>query len=175
MPRGIPNNKRQRSAADLTESQALSQGLTTEDTRDPNAGKRPPRVPLNNSLNLKVPGYEFDNDRFHYRFFTENVKRPTRINDAKAAYWEACTDNEGNPIVRNNGNGGKTHLMRLPMQFWREDLAAKKAKVNATLGEQTKLGKNEYAPTEKDREGGESSMVSRTESRSISHPGDIAR
>lgn len=166
---------RQRSAADMTESQALSQGLTSENARNPNAGKRPPRVPLQNSLNLKVPGYEFDWDNFQYRFFSENPKRPTRIMDAKAAYWETCVDHENNPIIRNNGSGGKTHLMRLPIEYWEEDLQAKRQKVNATLGEQTKLGKNEYAPTENRPEGGTSSMVRQTESRTIDHPGDIGR
>lgn len=178
MPRGQTNKStpaRQRSAADMTESQALSQGITSENPRDPNSGKRPPRVPLQNSLNLKVPGYEFDWDNYQYRFFSESVKRPTRIQDAKAAYWEPCTDHENNPIIRNNGSGGKTHLMRLPKEYWEEDLAAKREKVARTLGEQTKLGKNEYAPTENNREGGESSMVRQTESRSIDHPGDIAR
>lgn len=165
---------RQRSAADMTESQALSQGITSENPRDPNAGKRPPRVPLQNSLKLKVPGYEFDWDNFQYRFFSESHSS-TRVQDAKAAWWEHCVDHEGNPITRKNGSGGRTFLMRLPREHWEKDLAAKRQKVAATLDDQTKLGKNEYAPTENAPEGGRTSMVRQTESRTIDHPGDIGR
>ena len=154
---------RERSAADQTVDRAMSEGLSGGNPRDPNKGSRPPRVPMGKGMNLNVGAYLLDKAKYHYRWVTEKPHRPGSLAAAKGAYYEHCTDHEGNVISRPTG-AGVTYLMRLPIEYWKEDLARKRADVQRTLDEQTKLGPKEYAPTTTDREGGDSSMVERSTS-----------
>lgn len=151
---------RARSDAQQTADRATSEGIGGGDPRDPNKGTRPPRVPMNKGMNLAV-AYPFDKSKYHYRWITEKSHRPGGLAAAKGAYYEHCTDHEGNVISRPTGSS-ITYLMRLPLEYWQEDLATKRAAVQRTLEEQTKLGPKEYAPTKTNREGGESSIVERS-------------
>ena len=52
--------------------------------------------------------------------------------------------------------------MRLPIEYYREDQAAKKEKVQRTLDAEAAIGANEYAPSMGSAEGGQSAFTNRT-------------
>jgi|TARA_R110000796_G_scaffold161824_1_gene278553 hypothetical protein len=145
-----------------TNNQSVTQGLGNQ-SRDPNAENRPPRVAMQGSLNLDYPESRLDRENFAYRWFLDDPIKPGRIESAKRAYWDHCED-DGVKVTRPAGNA--THyLMRLPMNYWLEDQQLKREKNLATMSEEAQLGANEYAPTASGRrEGGESSRVSQSSS-----------
>lgn len=153
---------RNRSAANITEDRATTEGGITADPRNPNATARPKRVPMGKGMTLDVSGVELDRENYHYQWITEKPHRPGRLQQAKAAFYEHVTDIEGNQISRPSA-GSTTYLMRLPMEYWIEDKQLKKDKVKRTLEAETKIGVNEYAPTSHNRDGGDSSIVERRE------------
>lgn len=140
------------------------------DSRDPNAGKRPARIPMQKGHNLRIPGIILDQENYHYHWFTENPNRPGKIEQALGAYYEHVTDADGKQISRPSGPS-VTYLMRLPKEYWDEDLRLKKEQAERTLAQEAGLAPNEYAPTETRAEGGKSAIVSRTESSSAEGPG----
>jgi hypothetical protein len=149
---------RGRPRSGIKDDTAIAQGAELGNPRDPNKSVRPPRVRMQQGENLSILGIKLDNDNFYHRWFQEDPTRPGRVDAAKAAYYEPVKDDEGNAIVRNSG-AGKMHLMRIPLEYRLEDEAVKREQVKRTLGEQTKLGPNEYAPDKRSADGGESSMV----------------
>lgn len=153
--------KRQRNGSNETKDQALSEGIQGGDPRNPN--KRRERIPMQKGQNLEVPGVTLEKDKYHYHWFTEKPHRPGTLDKAKAAFYEHVHDHEGSVVSRPSG-AGVTYLMKLPIEYWQEDLQTKRERVKKTLEDQTSLGPNEYAPTKNNREGGESSMVDKTES-----------
>ena len=164
MPRKAKADQKVASATGLTETEAATIGVTEGDSRDPNSQKRPPRVSLQRGENLSTFGIKLDRENYRYYWFSESQTKPGRVQGALAAYYEHVVGSNGKPVSRNNGNGGATYLMRLPMEYWKEDEAAKRKNVALTMGENTKLGANEYAPTATRPEGGASSVVSRSTS-----------
>jgi hypothetical protein len=148
------------SASTQTPDRANADKASNADSRDPNAEKRPPRVSMQKGMNLNIPGVTLDQENYHYHWFTEKPHRPGKIAQAKAAYYEMVTDADGKEISRPAGDG-ITYLMRLPKQYWEEDLELKRQKVERTIQDEAKLKANEYAPTKTEREGGDSSIVER--------------
>ena len=149
-----------RNDASKTENQATTQGLGNQ-SRDPNAETRPPRVAMQGSLNLDYPEDQLDRVNFAYRWFLDDPNKPGRIERAKRAYWEHKQD-DGKNVTRPAGSA--THyLMQLPMEYWLQDKQLKREKNLATMTEEARLGANEYAPTAQGhREGGESARVSQS-------------
>lgn len=153
----IPRNQ-----GDKTADQATTQGLGNQ-SRDPNAETRPPRVAMQGSLNLDYPESELDRANYAYRWFLDDPAKPGRIETAKRAYWEHKVD-DGKNVTRPAGNA--THyLMMLPMEYWLEDRQLKRERNLATMTEEARLGAGEYAPDAQGRrEGGESARVSQSTS-----------
>lgn len=133
-------------------------GHVEGDPRDPNKDARPPRIRMQQSLKLAVPGYPFDWDNFYYRFFYDDPQRPGRIVNAEAAYYEHCVDAKGSKICRPSG-GGTQYMMRLPQKYHVEDVEAKRQNNRRVRQEEVRIKKGEYAPTKSRAEGGESSIV----------------
>lgn len=153
MPRGIPNKPRTSEDAMLE-----TRGEVATDQRDPNATARPKRIPMRQGLKLAISGYKFDRENFFYRFFYDDPQRPGRVTNAEAAYYEHCVDAQGAKISRPSG-GGTQYLMRLPMEYHLEDVAAKTERNKRVRQEQVQLKSNEYAPTKAKAEGGQSSIT----------------
>ncbi len=70
--------------------------------------------------------------------------------------YEHVIDSEGNNIQRLSG-GRQQFLMAIPKEWHEDDLKLKAKAARAIFGEETKLGDNEYSPTNQD------SAVTRTE------------
>lgn len=140
--------ERERVNSSQEQSLVESDAHQSIDDRDPNKDTRPPRVTMSNSVKLTFPEVIFERDKYHYYAFVDHPERPGRIESAKAAYWEHVTNKEGHPITQPAG-GGTHYLMKLPLEYWREDLMLKKKKVARTMASQDKLGPNEYAPDPK--------------------------
>ena len=165
------SEERERVNTDKREDEAISQGLSlNSDTRNPNADTRPPRVPMQQGKNVDFSDVQMDTKNFKYYAFFDNPEKPGRIQSAKAAYWEEVMNIHGQPARRPAGNGYHI-LMRLPIQYWKEDLENKRKKVQATLADEGKLSKNvpgqfdEYAPEDGGKaEGGESMFVRHSQS-----------
>lgn len=155
---------RKRTSEASTSAEAATQGLQSADQRDPNEGKRRERVPLGQGMNLGYPsGFKPDLDNFYYRWIAEHPGRAGRLDSASGAGYEMVTNPEGSPYTRATGDG-KFYFVKLPIEYREDDLALKRQRATQMLDEQTRLGRNEYAPDEKGRaEGGTSSIVSRRE------------
>lgn len=155
--------ERQREGGDIKHSESVTQGLSTEDPRDPNAGKRPERVPMDQGMNLDIPNLSLDTENYYHRWFAEHPNKPGKVDRAEAAYYEFVTTPQGKKVTRNSGSGGTFYLMKLPKEYRQQDLNAKKRKSERMLMDEAQIKGNEYAPTKKSREGGESSFVEREE------------
>ena len=139
------DDNRERINSDKAEDQAT--GLAGNlDPRNPNAETRPPRVPMKQGANVTFADVEFDREKFHYYAFLDDPKKPGRIQSARDAYWEDVPNREGVPATRPDKSGGTHRLMRLPIEYWREDLDNKKQKIRDRMATENKLGPSEYAP-----------------------------
>jgi hypothetical protein len=135
---------RERTDTGVSQEQAITQGLSSAEPRDPNKESRPARIRMEQGQNLSTVGMDLDEINYKYRWFADYEKAPGRIAGAQRAYWEHVQKN-GQNESRDSGSG-MMYLMRLPMENWREDLALKKEKSLATMDSQRELGPNEYAP-----------------------------
>lgn len=144
-PKGAKN--KQRSATGMTAEQATTSGLGTSDPRDPNAEikTKQRRIPMGQGMNLDMSAYEMDEENFHYHIFAEHPEKPGRIAQARRAGYEFAVDSDNQQIVVPSGSG-QAFLMKQPMEFWLEDLALKRAKVQRTMDQQDQIAPNEYAP-----------------------------
>jgi hypothetical protein len=133
-----------RERVNSTQKQDLSTGQTGDD-RDPNQETRPKRVPMKQGTNLGFEDCDMDPTQYRYYVFNEDPNKPGRIDRAKGAAWEHVTNRQGQVATRASG-GGTAYLMRLPMEYAKEDNDAKRAKVLATMADAGKMGRNEYAP-----------------------------
>ena len=136
-----------RERGNSTQKQDLAVGQPG-DPRDPNITTRPARVTMGQGSNLGFEDCDFDRESFGYYVFHEHPDKPGRIARAKGAYWEHVTNRDGQVAQRASG-GGINYLMRLPEKYRKEDLDAKKKRVQATMADQTGVGQNEYAPDTK--------------------------
>jgi len=148
---------RRTSASNVSAEMSAVMGIEAGDVRNPNQPAKKVRRGMQEGQNLEVPSYEFDWDHYYYRWFSEVSNRPGRISAAKNADYEMCVDSVGGAITRPSG-GSTMYLMRLSRQFREDDLAAKREKIKAMLGQQTGLATNEYAPTRTRAEGAGSSL-----------------
>jgi len=138
---------------------AKAAGQVDGDKRNPTADVRPPRVAFGRStMKLSVSGIDLDQKNFFYRWFYEDDKAPGRVRDAEAAYYETVKDAKGKNITRND-KFGRQVLMRLPMEYRQQDLAARKKRLDDSMRTHMKVGHNEYAPTKTSAEGNDSSFV----------------
>ncbi len=118
---------------------------------------RPARISMNNMKKLELPpGVMVDG--YYYRWFQD---KEGRISQAKAAYYETVTNEQGDGWIRQSGPFSM-HLMRLKQEYRDEDNALKKKRVLATLEEEAAIGPGEYAPTEDGRAEGGHSAISRS-------------
>ena len=159
-PRSDKGIKRGPTGADLPpamENQGLVEG--SREAVAHSAG-RPKRVSMNNMLNLAAGEEALENGYYH-RWI---IGRDGRVPRAQAAYYEFVTDEQGNNMTRVSGPNTQ-YLMRLPQHYRDEDLAAKKAAVQATLETEAGIGQNEYAPDPETgrAEGGTSAIQRRVE------------
>lgn len=164
MPRQKGATARQRQAEGVNTTQAATQGLQVGDPRDPNQGKRPPRVSMSQGFNLDVPGYPFDRDNFYYHWFAEHPSKGGRVEKAKAAYYEHCVWPSSGANVTVSSGDGTMYLFRLPIDWRREDVRNKREKANFARREASRVKAGEYAPTASRPEGGTSSVVDERES-----------
>ena len=151
-----------RNTASQTTDQQNAQGIQAS-SRNPNEGARPPRVRLKGNLKLDYPKQKLDLVNFHYRWFEDNPTKPGRIQSAIDAYWE-YHEEDGKKVTRPSG-ANTMYLMKLPMEYYEEDMELKRQDVGRTIAEQMTLGANEYAPDNKGNpEGGKSARVSQVTS-----------
>lgn len=146
---GRPSNAeiaaRERSAAGLSVDEAHREGITLEDSRDPNAKviQQRQRVPMNSGQKLSLRGYKLDEENYQYKWFLDEGNQSGRILDAENAFYERCTLADGSTLTANAGNS-TMYLMRLPKKYWLEDMAASKAKREAMRRREAQLKPGEY-------------------------------
>jgi hypothetical protein len=136
---------RQRSVADVSVDEAHREGLVMCDTRDPNtkAKQDRERVPVNSGQVLSLRGYTLDPDFRHYWVY-EDPTRPTMVEAYKSAFYEHCVSPWDNQIITAASGAGKQYLMRLPMKYYLEDMAAAKKKRDDLRRRDNKLNPGEY-------------------------------
>jgi len=101
----------------------------------------PKRVPLSAGAKLHVPQSMLDDESFYYRWLED---KPGRISQAKQAMYEHVLDEHGNNwVYRGNPD---MYLMRLPIEYRKEDIALKDQRITDTLKQEQKLGESEYIP-----------------------------
>lgn len=140
--------KRGRTGSDLPPAmKQTDKGLTDGSREDAaHSAGRPPRISMHNMKKLEIPKSLME-DGYYYRWFQDI---DGRINQAKAAYYEHVSDEQGNNLTCQSGNY-TMYAMKLPQQYRDEDNALKRDRVAATMEKEAQLGINEYAP---DRETG---------------------
>jgi hypothetical protein len=121
-----------------------SQGIQT-DSRNPNKDSRPPRVPMGQSMNLEFAGVKRDEANYKYYAFLDQKHKPGRVQKALAAYWEYVTYEDGTNVVAPAGDG-LHYLMKLPREYWEQDLLLKKKAVARRIDAENSIGDEEYAP-----------------------------
>lgn len=166
MSRDTLTIERGRSAAGISVDEAHHDGIKMEDPRNPNGEmvQERVRVPLNTGEKLSLRGYQLDQKNFHYKWVYEHKDYPGQVSAHKAAFYEQCSDEQGNNMIVPAGNGAH-YLMKLPMKYHIEDHKAAKKARDALRRRQAAIdpNKGEYAPTaDGRREGGESAVVSRS-------------
>lgn len=114
-------------------------------SRDPNADARPPRVSMHGGLKLSTGSYKLDQESYAYRWFADNPDNPGRIETAKAAYWEHCSNDQNSNITKPSG-ADTLYLMRLERQWWEEDQVLKAKTIQDKIRKESKLGADEYSP-----------------------------
>ena len=135
--------KRGRTGVDLPPSMQAEESGLVSDSREEVAhtSGRPKRISMNNMKKLEVP-LNLLEDGYYYRWFQD---KDGRITQAKAAYYEHVTDEQGNNFCRSSGPYG-LYLMRLRQEYRDEDNQLKKERVKATLEGKAVIGPGEYAP-----------------------------
>jgi len=153
---------RQRSAAGLSVDEAQREGIIMGDSRDPNAAvmQERVRIPMNSGQKMSLRGYQLEQDKYHYHWFHESHVSGGRVLDAQNAFYEICVMPDGSNVTAPSGNGTQ-YLMRLPLKYYREDMAASKEKRAALRKREAKLGKGEYTVNEKGRHVDEGEVIVR--------------
>ncbi len=136
-------------------------GNSSSPEASPDGPKRPPRIRLNAGMNLHVPEALLDRDKFAYRWFAENAIKGGRVDSAKGAYWEHVTAEQGSNVRRPSGQD-QMFLMRLEKKYWEEDRELKRARVRATMEQESAIGPGEYAPTTDGKAEGGNAAVTRS-------------
>jgi hypothetical protein len=120
-----------------------------EESRDPHTrdvpretNGRAPRVPMSAGGKLKVPESLMEEG---YQYYWA-VDRPGELEKFKAAWWEFVTDERNEPITTPAGRGETHFLMRIPKEYYDEDIARQQDRVNDALIENAKLKQGEYVP-----------------------------
>jgi hypothetical protein len=108
--------------------------------------KRPARVPMSAGNKLKIPDHLLKEGYQHY-WSIYGPDHPGKLQQMEAAYWEYVLDEEGNKLEQPAGKGNTHVAMRLPMEYYREDMAAQqKRNIDATQSNVQALGDSEYVP-----------------------------
>jgi len=113
---------------------------TEEKPKEEKPSIRKERVPFGSPQQRWGPRKD---DGFHYRVFNDNWKKdPGRVKKAKAAGYEIVDDEKSGMNVGTNEDGSeiKGVLMRIPMEWYRED-RGKKARELDKIDEQIYGGK----------------------------------
>lgn len=123
---------------------------------------RPRRISMSNMKKLDIPEGIMEKG-YYYRWFQD---KDGRIQQAKAAYYEHVTDEQGNNFTRNSGPY-TLYLMRLRQEYRDEDNLLKRQRVAATLEAEAHIGAGEYAPDPRTGkpEGGTSAIQHHTSDR----------
>ncbi len=145
---GNDTKNRGRSARGLKAPDIDNSRIDLAQSRDDTAHKptRPPRIPMNRTLNLDFPHIQKDTDNFYYRVIREEGGR---IEQAKQAWYEHVVDPSTNDHAVCYKGLYRNFLMRLPIEYWREDQKLKNDRQSATLNKnlgKAGLGENEYIP-----------------------------
>jgi hypothetical protein len=143
---------RPRSAAGLSVDEAQREGVVMGDDRDPNTEVQQARVriPMNTGQKLSLRGVKLDKEKYHYKWMYEGPDRLGVLESAKDALYEHVTDNSG-AIMKSPSGAGFQYLMRLPKQYWKEDMQASKEKRLAMRRRNNAVEKGQYTVDAKGR------------------------
>lgn len=131
---------RQRSVEDMTERDRDQAGLSLDPreqaAHEPN---RPKRVIMQGAMKLSIPEGLIKPD------YTPHWFRGTdsRIDEAKAAYWEHINTSDGKQLKRISGPN-IMYAMQLPNQYVKEDRELRRSKISARLNKEAAIGPGEY-------------------------------
>lgn len=107
--------------------------------------QRPARVPMSAGNKLAVPD-SLKEEGYQYYWAITGPDHPGKLQQMEAAYWEFVVHN-GNKVERPAGKGNTHVLMRLPMEYYIEDMQAQQRRnIDATQKDAQTLGDSEYVP-----------------------------
>lgn len=122
-------------------------GVSQVDTKvsrsDERKPKRPPRVPMANTLKLQFNG-KLDEKNYYYRWFKED---DGRLGQALNAYYDHVVI-DGHKVKRQY-RATTQYLMQLPKEYRKEDEKLKEAAIKGKLSEKQTLEKGEYLPDDR--------------------------
>lgn len=107
--------------------------------------KRPARVPMSAGNKLHVPD-SLKEEGYQYYWSIHGPDHPGEIQRMEAAYWEFVL-HDGEKVEQPAGKGNTHVLMRLPMEYYQQDMAEQqKRNIDATQDNVQALGQDEYVP-----------------------------
>jgi hypothetical protein len=107
--------------------------------------QRPARVPMSAGNKLSVPD-SLKEEGYQYYWSITGPDHPGKLAQMEAAWWEFVI-HEGEKVERPAGKGNTHVLMRLPIEYYRQDMAEQqKRNIDATQQEVQALGDSEYVP-----------------------------
>ena len=137
-----PRNKTG-AGTNTTEVLASHAQVTPDRATQAHTPDRPERIAMGAVGKLDV-AFALDRENFFYYWFNED-----QFDQAKQAWYEAVKHPESGEVVKRTYKGMTSILMKLPIQYRKEDLIAKREKVINTLSADETGGvdrKNGLAP-----------------------------
>lgn len=106
--------------------------------------KRTTRIPMGRQQRLDAIAapYQKKLQDFYLRFALD---KPGRLEQYLAAGYEFVNDSNGKHVTFPSGSF-HLHLMKLPLEFRKEDLEAREADISSRIVQEVKLAQDEYSP-----------------------------
>ncbi len=108
--------------------------------------QRPARVPMGSGHKLRVPDSLKEEGYQHYWAIT-GPDHAGKLDQMVAAWWEFVLDHDGKKVEQQAGKGNTHVLMKIPQEYYDEDMAAQQKKnLDASQQNIQALGEDEYIP-----------------------------
>ena len=107
--------------------------------------ERPARIPMSAGNKLAVPE-SMKEEGYQYYWAITGPDHPGKLAQMEAAWWEYVL-HDGEKMEQPAGKGNTHVLMRLPMEYYLEDMKAQQRRnIDATQKDAQTLGDSEYVP-----------------------------
>jgi len=107
--------------------------------------QRPARIPMGSGNKLQVPE-SLKEEGLQYYWAITGPDHPGKLAQFEAAWWEFVM-HDGERVEQPAGKGNTHVLMRIPQEYYDEDIAAQqKRNIDLTQNKVQELGDSEYVP-----------------------------